>query len=94
MAGSCEAFPEAVAAVCERILPGFGERMRAASAKPTALLSRSLAGSHHQSLIVTLPGNPPAVRECLEAVFPAIPHCLELLGGPRLKIAESFDDPH
>jgi molybdopterin adenylyltransferase len=79
--------PEATEAVCDRILPGFGELMRAVSlrAVPTAILSRQLAGTRGASLIVNLPGNPPAIAECLGAVFPAIPYCIDLIGGPRLE---------
>jgi len=79
--------PEATAAVCEKILPGFGELMRATSLKyvPTAILSRQTAGIRGRTLIVNLPGRPKAIRENLEAVFPAIPYCLDLIGGPRLE---------
>lgn len=79
--------PEATMAVCTRILPGFGELMRAASLKfvPTAILSRQTAGLRGRTLIVNLPGRPKAIRENLEAVFPAIPYCLDLAGGPRLE---------
>ena len=78
--------PEATRAVCERILDGFGERMRAVSLQyvPTAILSRQCAGLRGSALIVNLPGRPKSIRECLEAVFPAIPYCLELAGGPSL----------
>ena len=80
--------PEATAAVCERIVPGFGERMRAASwaQVPTAILSRAIAGTRGRTLIVNLPGSPKAARECLEAVLPAIPDAVELIGGPRLDL--------
>lgn len=83
--------PEATAAVCEKILPGFGELMRAASLKfvPTAILSRALAGVRGRTLIVNLPGRPKAIRENLEAIFPAIPYCLDLIGGPRLETNEA-----
>ena len=83
--------PEATAAVCEKILPGFGELMRAASLKfvPTAILSRQTAGIRGKTLIVNLPGRPKAIRENLEAVFPAIPYCIDLLGGPRLETNEA-----
>ena len=76
--------PEATAAVCEKILPGLGEAMRAASmgAVPTAALSRQTAGVRRGALIVNLPGSPRAIRLCLERVMPAIIHCLELLGSP------------
>jgi len=79
--------PEATAAVCQKLLPGFGEQMRAASLKyvPTAILSRQTAGVRGTTLIVNLPGRPKAIRENLEAVFPAIPYCLDLIGGPRLE---------
>jgi len=78
--------PEATRAVCDRILEGFGERMRAVSLQyvATAILSRQLAGLRGSCLIVNLPGKPRSIRECLEAVFPAIPYCLELAGGPSL----------
>jgi len=79
--------PEATAAVCDRLLPGFGELMRAVSlrAVPTAILSRQVAGTRGRSLIVNLPGKPSAIAECLDAVFPAIPYCIDLLGGPRIE---------
>ncbi|MGQ0612892.1 MAG: molybdopterin adenylyltransferase [Planctomycetaceae bacterium] len=79
--------PEATAAVCDKILDGFGEQMRAVSlAKvPTAILSRQIAGIRGRTLIVNLPGRPRAIRDCLLAVFPAIPYCIDLLGGPRLE---------
>ncbi len=79
--------PEATAAVCEKLLPGFGEAMRAASLQvvPTAILSRQVAGIRGRSLIVNLPGRPKAIRQNLEAVFPAIPYCIDLIGGPRLE---------
>ena len=79
--------PEATGAVCEREMPGFGELMRAASLRevPTAILSRQLAGIRGRSLIVNLPGKPSAIRTCLDAVFPAIPYCLDLIGGDRLE---------
>ena len=79
--------PEATAAVCEKILPGFGELMRATSLRyvPTAILSRQTAGTRGRTLIVNLPGRPKAIRENLEAVFPAIPYCIDLIGGPRLE---------
>jgi molybdopterin adenylyltransferase len=83
--------PEATAAVCTKLLPGFGELMRAASLKhvPTAILSHQTAGIRGKTLIVNLPGRPKAIRENLEAVFPAIPYCLDLIGGPRLETNEA-----
>jgi molybdopterin adenylyltransferase len=79
--------PEATEAVCERLLPGFGELMRAVSLTqvPTAILSRQTAGTRGQSLIVNLPGKPSAIRDCLMAVFPAIPYCIDLIGGPYIE---------
>ncbi|HKK49898.1 MAG TPA: molybdopterin adenylyltransferase [Alkalispirochaeta sp.] len=79
--------PEAVAAVCHRMLPGFGEEMRRASLKvvPTAILSRQEAGLRGTSLIIALPGNPGAISDCLEAVFAAVPYAIELAGGPILE---------
>ncbi|MEP6765759.1 MAG: molybdopterin adenylyltransferase, partial [Gemmatimonadaceae bacterium] len=72
--------PEATMNVCERVLPGFGEQMRAVSVKtvPTAILSRQMAGTRGKSLIINLPGKPAAIEECLGAVFAAIPYCVEL----------------
>lgn len=79
--------PEATEAICQKMLPGFGERMRQESLRfvPTAILSRQTAGIRNQTLIVNLPGRPKAIRECLDAVFPAIPYCIDLLGGPFLE---------
>lgn len=79
--------PEATEAVCQKLLPGFGERMRQESLRfvPTAILSRQTAGIRNQTLIVNLPGRPKAIRECLDAVFPAIPYCIDLLDGPFLE---------
>ncbi len=83
--------PEATHAVCEKMLPGFGELMRATSLRfvPTAILSRQTAGIRGRTLIVNLPGRPKAIRENLEAVFPAIPYCIDLIGGPRLETNET-----
>jgi molybdopterin adenylyltransferase len=83
--------PEATAAVCQKLLPGFGEVMRSASLAfvPTAILSRQTAGIRGRTLIVNLPGRPKAIRENLEAVFPAIPYCIDLIGGPRLDSNEA-----
>ncbi len=78
--------PEATLDVCDRLLPGFGEAMRAAGLAdvPTAILSRQLAATRGQSLIINLPGKPAAIKTCLDAVFAAVPHCIDLVGGPRL----------
>jgi molybdopterin adenylyltransferase len=83
--------PEATAAVCQKMLPGFGELMRATSLRhvPTAILSRQTAGIRGRTLIVNLPGKPKSIRECLEVVFPAVPYCIDLIGGPRLETNEA-----
>ena len=83
--------PEATEAVCEKLLDGFGEQMRAVSLKvvPTAILSRQIAGVRGRSLIVNLPGKPSAIRDCLLAVFPAIPYCVDLIEGPFLTTNET-----
>src|SRR5512139_425167 len=79
--------PEATIAACTRLMPGFGEMMRSASLKqvPTAILSRQVAGIRGSSLIVNLPGRPASIRVNMHAVFPAIPYCLDLIGGTRIK---------
>jgi molybdopterin adenylyltransferase len=79
--------PEATEAVCSKMMPGFGELMRTASLKfvPTAILSRQTAGIRGHSLIVNLPGKPSAIDDCLQAVFPAIPYCLDLIGAAYLE---------
>lgn len=79
--------PEATIAVCSRMLPGFGELMRAISLQhvPTAILSRQTAGVRGRSLIVNLPGKPRSIAQCLDAVMPAIPYCVDLIDGPRLE---------
>lgn len=83
--------PEATESVCTKLLPGFGELMRAKSLTyvPTAILSRQMAGIRNQTLIVNLPGKPKAIRQCLDVVFPAIPYCIDLIGGPFLECNES-----
>ncbi len=82
--------PEATEAVCDRMMPGFGELMRSVSLQyvPTAILSRQTAGLRGSSLIVNLPGKPKSIRECLDAVFPAIPYCIDLMNGPYLETNE------
>lgn len=82
--------PEATEAVCDKLLDGFGEQMRAVSLQvvPTAILSRQIAGIRGKSLIVNLPGKPSAIRDCLLAVFPAIPYCIDLIEGPFLTTNE------
>lgn len=79
--------PEATEAVCQKMLPGFGELMRQESLKyvPTAILSRQTAGVLGSSLVLNLPGKPKSIEECLRAVFPAIPYCIDLIEGPYLE---------
>jgi molybdopterin adenylyltransferase len=79
--------PEATVAVCDKLMPGFGELMRLESLKivPTAILSRQTAGIRNRTLIVNLPGKPSAIADCLNAVFPAIPTCLRLLDWPNIE---------
>ena len=82
--------PEATEAVCEKMMPGFGELMRQESLKfvPTAILSRQTAGIRGRSLIINLPGKPSAIADCLNAVFPAVPYCIDLIDGPYLQTHE------
>jgi len=87
--------PEATENVCEKMMPGFGELMRQVSLQyvPTAILSRQTAGIRGNSLIVNLPGKPKSIRECLDAVFPAIPYCIDLIEGPFLECDENIIKP-
>lgn len=82
--------PEATEAVAEKLMPGFGELMRKVSLEkvPTAILSRQTAVIRGGALIINLPGQPKAICECLDAVFPAIPYCIDLLEGPFLTTDE------
>lgn len=81
---------EATESVCQKMMPGFGELMRQESLKyvPTAILSRQTAGIRNNTLILNLPGKPKAIRQCLDAVFPAIPYCIDLIEGPYLECNE------
>lgn len=83
--------PEATESVCEKMMPGFGEQMRAVSLRvvPTAILSRQTAGIRGRCLIINLPGKPSAIRDCLQAVFPAVPYCIDLIGGAHLTTHET-----
>jgi len=92
--------PEATEAVCERMLPGFGEQMRAISLKhvPTAVLSKQTAGIRGSALILNLPGSPRSIREILDEIFAAVPYCVDLIGGPYIttepSVVDSFRPPH
>lgn len=79
--------PEATATVCGKLLPGFGELMRRVSLEevPTAILSRQTAGVRGRCLVINLPGSPRAIATCLGAVFPAVPECIDLVGGARIE---------
>jgi molybdopterin adenylyltransferase len=83
---------EATENVCQKLLPGFGEQMRAVSLQfvPTAILSRQTAGICNGSLIINLPGKPKSIRECLDAVFPAVPYCIDLIGGSFMEANEEI----
>ena len=83
--------PEATEAVSDKLMPGFGELMRAESQRivPTGILSRQIAAIRKKSLIINLPGNPKAIEECLRPVFPAVPYCIDLIGGNYITADES-----
>lgn len=83
--------PEATLAVADKVMPGFGEQMRAVSLKyvPTAILSRQVAVVRRQALIINLPGQPKAIRETLDGVFAAVPYCIDLIGGPYIETHEA-----
>jgi len=94
--GPRDVTPEATTEVCDRLLPGFGERMRAISVEsvPSAILSRQVAGLRGTSLVVNLPGSPAGARQCLEAVLPVIPHGIAVAGGSLLELASPPELPH
>jgi len=83
--------PEATLAVAHKVMPGFGEQMRQVSLRyvPTAILSRQVAVIRNRALIVNLPGQPKAIKETLDGVFPAIPYCIDLIGGPYIETHEA-----
>ena len=84
--------PEATLAVADKVMPGFGEQMRAVSLKfvPTAILSRQVAVVRKKALIINLPGQPKAIRETLDGVFAAVPYCIDLIGGPYIETHEAL----
>ena len=84
--------PEATEAICQKMLPGFGELMRQVSLQivPTAILSRQSAGIRGTSLIINLPGKPSAIAECLVAVMPAVPDCISVIGGSAITLNDAF----
>ncbi len=83
--------PEATLAVADKVMPGFGEQMRAVGLKyvPTAILSRQVAVVRKHALIINLPGQPKAIRETLDGVFAAVPYCVDLIGGPYIETNEA-----
>jgi molybdopterin adenylyltransferase len=84
--------PEATLAVADKVMPGFGEQMRAVSLKyvSTAILSRQVAVIRRKALIINLPGQPKAIRETLDGVFAAVPYCIDLIGGPYIETNEAI----
>ena len=80
--------PEATAAICDRILDGFGEQMRAISLAfvPTAILSRQIGGTRGTCLIFNLPGRPKAIRETIDEIWRAVPYCVDLMEGPFIEM--------
>lgn len=92
--------PDATEAVCSRMLPGFGEQMRAVSLRyvPTAILSRQSAGIRGKALIINLPGAPKAIRETIDEIFAAVPYCIDLIGGPYIEtdpaVVDAFRPKH
>ena len=86
--------PEATEAVCDRMMPGFGEQMRAISLKyvPTAILSRQVGGLRRQSLIFNLPGRPKSIRETIDELWKAVPYCIDLMGGPYMDMDDNVCD--
>lgn len=83
--------PDATLAVADKVLPGFGEQMRAVSLKyvPTAILSRQVGAVRGNCLILNLPGQPKAIKETLDGVFAAVPYCIDLIGGPYIETHEA-----
>jgi len=86
--------PEATEAVCDRMMPGFGEQMRSISLAfvPTAILSRQVGGLRGSSLIFNLPGRPKAIRETIDEIWRAVPYCVDLMGGPYMDMNEDVCD--
>ena len=83
--------PEATLAVAHKVMPGFGEQMRQVSLRyvPTAILSRQVGVIRGRALILNLPGQPKAIKETLDGIFPAVPYCVDLIGGPYIETNEA-----
>ncbi len=86
--------PEATEAVCDRMMPGFGEQMRNISLAfvPTAILSRQVGGLRGQSLVFNLPGRPKAIRETIDEIWRAVPYCVDLMNGPYMDMNPAVCD--
>jgi molybdopterin adenylyltransferase len=82
--------PEATLAIADKVMPGFGEQMRQVSLRyvPTAILSRQVGVVRGRALILNLPGQPKAIKETLDGIFPAVPYCIDLIGGPYVETNE------
>jgi molybdopterin adenylyltransferase len=80
--------------VLDRVLPGFGEQMRAISLHfvPTAILSRQLGGTRGNALVFNLPGRPKSIRETIDEIWKAVPYCVDLLGGPYIDTVDEVCD--
>ena len=91
--------PEATKAVCDRLMPGFGEQMRAISLAyvPTAILSRQVGGLRSNRLIFNLPGRPKSIRETIDEIWKAVPYCVDLMNGPYMdmdsEVCDAFRPP-
>ena len=93
--------PEATLAIATKVMPGFGEQMRAISLNfvPTAILSRQVAVVRGRALIINLPGQPKSIAETLAGlplasppvpgIFAAVPYCIDLLGGPYIESVDA-----
>jgi molybdopterin adenylyltransferase len=79
--------PEATLAIAHKVMPGFGEEMRRVSLKytPTAILSRQVGAIRGRALVLNLPGQPKAIKETLDGIFPAVPYCIDLAGGAYIE---------
>tara|TARA_B110001450_G_scaffold3407_2_gene3569 strand:- start:515 stop:1099 length:585 start_codon:yes stop_codon:yes gene_type:complete len=84
--------PEATESVCEKVLPGFGEQMRAISLNfvPTAILSRQMGGIRGSCLLFNLPGRPKSIRETIDEIWKAVPYCVDLIGGPYIDTVDNI----
>lgn len=92
--------PEATEAVCDRLMPGYGELMRTLGLKhvPTAVLSRQTAGLRGKTLIINFPGKPKSIAETFAEVFRSVPYCVQLAGGPYIEthaaVVDAFRPPN